>query len=478
MNRITIFIQFAFVLSLFSCESQAQDEMSFIELGKVKTKSSNEIKTSRWSIGGETLDRDYASYDAYKKYLGSSGAKRIRLQGGWAKCEKVKGQYDFAWLDNIVDDAISQGVSPWIQPSYGNPIYEGGGQPILAGGIPTSEEALQAWDKWVYALVSRYKDRVKEWEVWNEPDISKQMTAKEFAVFHVRTCKIIKAVQPEARIIALGLAGLSKTDYVTSIMDILKTENKLDFMDALSYHGYTSRPEQSYPQIQKLREIVESYGAGIELWQGENGAPTTPVGQSVGALSREDWSETTQAKWVLRRMLGDIGQDVDVVNVFTLSDLWYEGGDHLVGYNSKGLLKARPDHSIERPKLSYYAYQNVATIFSEKIDRIKNTELKNDNKDLLVFAFNKEKTDGSAIVFWFSESKPADSYPSKEVSFSLSGVELKNPILVDLFSGKVYKLPKNKVLFKNGRVEFTGIPATDSPMSIVDQSWVTLAEKN
>jgi hypothetical protein len=131
MNRTTIFIQIVFLLTLFYCESQAQNDMTYKELGTVKTKSSNEIKTSRWSIGGETLDRNYASYEAYKKYLGPLGAKRIRLQGGWAKCEKVKGQYDFEWLDNIVDDALSQGVSPWIQPSYGNPIYEGGGQPVL-----------------------------------------------------------------------------------------------------------------------------------------------------------------------------------------------------------------------------------------------------------------------------------------------------------------------------------------------------------
>ncbi len=54
---------------------------------------------SSWSIGGETLDRDFAVYNNYKKYLGPLGAKAIRLQAGWAKCEKTQGVYDWAWLD-------------------------------------------------------------------------------------------------------------------------------------------------------------------------------------------------------------------------------------------------------------------------------------------------------------------------------------------------------------------------------------------
>src|SRR5690606_740708 len=113
------------------------------------------IKSSTWSIGGETLDRDYADYHSYSKYLGDLGAKRIRLQAGWAKCERVKGQYNFTWLDEIIDDALSRGVRPWVEFSYGNPIYEGGGEPKLGGALPTSEEALKAWDAWVTALVTR-----------------------------------------------------------------------------------------------------------------------------------------------------------------------------------------------------------------------------------------------------------------------------------------------------------------------------------
>lgn len=112
------FIKSVFLSSILLFSSYflaiSQDIYSFPKLGNLKTFSANEIETSRWPIGGETLDRDYADYHFYKEYLGPLGAKSIRLQGGWAKCEQEKGVYDFEWLDKIIDDALARGVKPWI----------------------------------------------------------------------------------------------------------------------------------------------------------------------------------------------------------------------------------------------------------------------------------------------------------------------------------------------------------------------------
>ncbi|WP_339679134.1 GH39 family glycosyl hydrolase [Cyclobacterium marinum] len=474
MRYLKIFV-ISLIFSWFSCEEGlTQDSYSFEILGKLKTYSASEIESSRWSIGGETLDRDYADYHAYKEYLGPSGAKRIRLQGGWAKSEQVKGVYDFEWLDKIIDDALSQDVQPWLQVSYGNPIYPGGGEAALAGGIPTSEEALEAWDQWVEAMVNRYKDKVKEWEIWNEPDISKKMTAEEFAAFHVRTGDIIKSIQPDAKIIALGLAGLSRTEYVKSILDILKSKNKLDQFDVLSFHGYNSVPERSYSAVAKLRKLVNSFNPEIELWQGENGAPSTPKGQSVGAMTKYDWSETSQAKWVLRRMLGDMGHGVDVTSIFQISDMQYAKGDHFAGLNSKGLLKARSDGSIERPKIAYRAFQNMATVFSGEISKIENADIQNDNEDLMVFAFHKKDKKGGAITLWKAEAKPTDSMETEMVNFHVTHVKFKKPVFLNPLDGTVYNLNEENYAKKGNRIFFKNIPVGDWPVVIVDKNWIDL----
>jgi hypothetical protein len=99
------------------------------------------IGASNWLLGCKTLDRDVADYEQYKTWIAPLGIRRIRLQGGWSRTEAVRAQYDFTWLDRIVDDATSRGLQPWIQTGYGNPIYEGGGGANLGAGLPVSPEA-------------------------------------------------------------------------------------------------------------------------------------------------------------------------------------------------------------------------------------------------------------------------------------------------------------------------------------------------
>ena len=70
------------------------------------------------------------------------------------------------------------------------------------------------------------------------------------------------------------------------------------------YHGYTAAPETAYPNVEKLKAIRAKYAPHASLWQGENGAPSEMPGDGL-ALNHIAWSEITQAKWDLRRMLGD-----------------------------------------------------------------------------------------------------------------------------------------------------------------------------
>ena len=93
------------------------------QIGWIATRHAKDIESSDWSVGCETLDRDQAKFSVYKDYVGELGAKHGRLQSGWAKCEKQKGVYDFAWLDECVYGLNEQGVKPWMCLCYGNPIY-------------------------------------------------------------------------------------------------------------------------------------------------------------------------------------------------------------------------------------------------------------------------------------------------------------------------------------------------------------------
>ena len=438
------------------------------EAGQLKTRDAKAIKSSTWSIGGETLDRDYTDYQSYKTYLGPLGAKRIRLQGGWSKCEKVKGQYDFAWLDAVIPDAASRGVAPWVELSYGNPIYEGGGEAKLAGHIPTSPEALAAWDNWVRAMVSHYKNQVPEWEIWNEPDLNPAHTGTEIGQFYIRTARLVKSIQPKARLIALGMASVTKLDFIKDFYETLKKENALDLVDIHTYHGYAHNPDTSYPKIEEMRKLIWSYNPKIVFMQGENGAPSTPKAVTIGALRDQDWTELSQAKWDLRRMLGDHGRGI-ATNLFTISDIHYAAGDHMVGVNTKGLLQTNPDKTIKRPKLAYQAAQHVFSLFDDQLELLPNVKTTVNQETVNAFAYRHKTTGGNLVTLWSKEARPAEEYTPKPTDVTVEG-QFKQPVLVDLITGKIVEIPKNQWTKQGNTHTFTSIPVPDYPVLIADKS--------
>ncbi|MBC7888444.1 MAG: hypothetical protein H7Z13_11190 [Ferruginibacter sp.] len=467
-NIITTISCLAFFTGCFG-----QLQPSWKTYGQLKTRPAKHIKSSTWSIGGETLDRDYTDYQSYKKYLGPLGAKRIRLQAGWAKCEKEKGQYNFKWLDSVVNDARSQEVQPWLQLSYGNPIYAGGGDAQLAGGIPSSPEALMGWDNWARALVAHFKDRVFEWEIWNEPDLGKKFTAEDFADFYIRTTEIVRSEQPSARLLAMAVCVVSRLDFIEPLFKKLQAQDKHHLVDIFTYHGYSANPDDSYPGIEKMRALVWKYNPKVQFMQGENGAPSTPKAITIGALREFEWSELTQAKWDLRRMLGDHGRGI-ATNLFTISDITYAPGDHMVGVNSKGLLKTNADKTVDRPKMAYKAAQHVFSLFDDQVILNPSVKLHSNGSDQSMFSYQYAKNGRSLITIWQSEARPSDNYAPKLTTLTVEGGQFKKPVLVDLVTGKSFEIPAANWKVSGTGYIFSEIPVPDYPVLIVDKSILKL----
>ena len=467
----------AFVLAWVAYTPKAQTSKqllnkTFKEIGKIYSRNSSEIKVSDLWIGGEVLDRDLCSYDAYKEYLGELGAKKIRLQSGWAKTEKQKGIYDFEWLDHIINDAISRGIQPWIQISYGNPIYEGGGGASLNLGMITSDVALEAFAKYAKVLVLRYKDRISEWEIWNEPDgHSKPKDENIYANLFIKTADAIKSVQPESKIIALSLAGVHKPEFVEGFFKYLKDSDKLDLVDVITFHGYPKNPDDNFDGVDKLIAISKKYKSDIEFWQGETGCPST-LG-STGALSNYPWTEHSQAKWNLRRALAHIGRGYKF-SLFLLSEFVYND-EMRKGLNSKGILKIdESDYSIKYAKLAYFAYQNLCSVYGRELELIKE---KNYNaitdSSLSVFVW-KGHENMLFLAYWKNNRIPTDNDHYFDFDLELKSTSFKNPVLVNPFNGKILSIPRRNQIKKKQNILFKDIPCYDSPLLIVEKRLIEI----
>ncbi len=432
-------------------------------IGTIRPRNASEIHGSNWTLGCEVLDRDFADYDQYKEYIVPLGIKTVRFQGGWAKTEKKAGVYDFTWLDRLVDDAVSRGLNVLLETDYGNSVYEGGGGWDLSGGFPTSETALSAWDKWVEAMAARYQGKVRDWAMWNEPDINPKHTPEDIVRFNIRTAKIIRRIIPDARIAGLSLAGTSP-DFFRNCLNAISRENAFSLFTWFIYHGYRENPDDSYRNVEELQEVLSNFSSTIRMRQGENGCPSEKT--NGFALAGIDWTEFSQAKWDLRRMLGDLGHDAES-SIFTICDFNHIGRE----INRKGLIRANADHSVVGPKLAYYSVQNLTAVFDDRLERIpygKAAVLYGNRSSL--YSYRKKETDTPLVVFWDSSARPAESNAMNSAQVILKNGTLQHPVWVDLLSGKIYEIPAESIRKDGDFTIFEQVPIYDSPCLITERT--------
>ncbi|MBI4623821.1 MAG: beta-galactosidase [Verrucomicrobia bacterium] len=435
------------------------------QIGTIKPRRANEIPGSNWTLGCETLDRDFADFQQYKEYIVPLGIKTIRLQGGWAKTEKAKGTYDFTWLDTIIDDARGRGLNILLETDYGNPIYKGGGGWDLAGGFPTSEEGLAAWDRWVEAMALRYKGKVRDWAMWNEPDINKQHKPGDIAAFNIRTAEIIKRVIPDARIAGLSLAS-SSPKLLEDCLKVLAEKGKVDLFHWFIYHGYAFNPDTSYQNVEELKATLAKYSKTAKMRQGENGCPSEKA--TKFALSNHPWTESSQAKWDLRRMLGDLGHDVESA-VFTICDFNHTGRE----INRKGLLWATADKTVEKIKLAYYSVQNAVAVFDSTLERVREPAVAvMYGKGTASYAYRHKTTGRALIVLWDNSGTPDDAFVTRPAQVVVKGLAMKDPVWVDLVSGRVYAIPADRITSAGAFTIFKDVPLYDAPVLIAEKGLV------
>ncbi len=428
------------------------------QIGWLATRHAKDIPSSDWSVGCETLDRDQARFSVYKDYVGELGAKRGRLQSGWAKCEKERGVYDFAWLDECVYGLNEQGVKPWMCLCYGNPIYKSTVQlGSTLAPIVRSEEAMAAWLKYVEATVARYKEVVTEWEIWNEPFGQ----GKDYSIMVLATAELIKRIQPEAVILVTAITDADRA----VVLEALKTANKLDLVDYWVYHPYDQNPDTTYAWVEKTRQELAAYSSKYKLYQGEVGCPS--ILEWTHALPYYPWTEYSQAKWNLRRMAGDRVRSIPS-SVFTIIDLKYPNMLQSFGLIRSNLLL---EFIYKRP--SYYAVQHMMSFFDDSVRPVGILEDEADlPRKLTIAGFEKAGT--SVVLLWYNDRIPSDDLAWDPVDVTVKSVAFQDPVYVEMITGKVFELDKSAWKSEGGNTKLAQLPMWDSPMMLAERAQVDL----
>jgi hypothetical protein len=226
-------------------------------------------------VGAETMDRGFTNFSSFSSYLGPLGVTQARIQCGWQKCDpKGDGVFEFNWLDIIISSMLEQGVTPWLQLSFGNSAYSGGGNSEVSSPLPNSTIALEAWDKWVTALITRYSSSAflgEEiiTEIWNEPNIQ-HIDASDYADFTIRTAKIVKSIALKSQV-RFGVVAGYDAKYVKTIAERIVNvtgSSTTNLVDVITYHPYDFNPDSSYTGIKEMYAELAAALPLVTIMQG------------------------------------------------------------------------------------------------------------------------------------------------------------------------------------------------------------------
>ncbi|MCC6626325.1 MAG: endo-1,4-beta-xylanase [Chloroflexi bacterium] len=206
----------------------------------------------------------------------------VREEFRWDVIQHRPGRWDWGFSDELVDTATARGLSilgllvysvGWANPGAG----AGSNQPVWA--MPAN---LDAYREYVSTVVSRYRGRVRAWEVWNEPNHAyfwqPEPKPEAYAALLRVASDAIRAADPGARVV---LGGVSGSDI--AFLERVVAAAGWDAFDVVAAHPYVApkSPERGAladGEIAKLRAFVDRHGGNKPIWLTEFGWPTSTPG--------------------------------------------------------------------------------------------------------------------------------------------------------------------------------------------------------
>ncbi len=199
--------------------------------------------------------------------MNEAGIGWARTDFDWTSVQRSKGgEFDFARFDRTVQLAVDAKITILPILDYDTPWA----RPVI--------DHLDDWRSYVRAIVTRYKDRLRFWEVWNEPDLKQfwrqDPNPAEYTVLLKATYEEIKRIDPELKVLLGGLSGIP----FEFIEGIYKAGGK-DCFDIMNVHPYRypAAPEvhSLVDDLDKLRDLMSRYQDSAKpVWITEIGYPT------------------------------------------------------------------------------------------------------------------------------------------------------------------------------------------------------------
>ncbi len=202
--------------------------------------------------------------------LKESGVAFVRMDFLWEDIEPNKDTLFFDKYDFIVDLLTKKNIrilgilnysASWAAKSWNSPPYD-----------------LKDFAAYVSQVIARYKDKIKYWEIWNEPDSKDYWQPQDDMLTYTELLKKsyleAKKIDPTCKIV---LGGMTSQGYF-AIKNVYKNGGK-DYFDIINIHPFVDplNPKEQkriyalYNNLERLK--VQYDDKDKKIWFTEIGCP-------------------------------------------------------------------------------------------------------------------------------------------------------------------------------------------------------------
>ena len=222
---------------------------------------------------GKSWTIDWKSVENYANLAYLAGVKWNRVHSfDWRIIEPQKKEFYWDYTDRIVDICLRNhlNVMPcvcytpkWASTSTDSTPSWAMGQPAWATAPPHKED----WASFIEETVNHYKDRIKYWEIWNEPAYMSCFwttgSARDYYELLKTAYLAAKKADPQCTILTGGLVSSSAMAFFQEVLNYGGDK----YFDIHAYH-YCSNDRRKL-----WREILDKYGKKPMLNSEENISP-------------------------------------------------------------------------------------------------------------------------------------------------------------------------------------------------------------
>jgi len=346
--------------------------------------------------------------------------------GVYNEDEHGNAVYNFAYVDQIYDGLLKNGVRPVVEISFMpkklafNPDAL---HPFWYKQNVSPPKSMEKWDAMITAfaknLVDRYGiDEVSQWyfEVWNEPNIdfwNGVPRDRSYFELYDHTARDLKSVSPRLRVGGPATAAAQWVDI------FLKHTNENHVpVDFISSHGYADdtvenmfSAEDHVPADLSMDQRVCRAIAKVRGQMKAAGKPDMPLFWTEWNVPGHDESrDTTYVGPALANTVRQCDGMVDMMSFWTFSDVFEEGGPGPRPFI--GQFGLRAEFGINKP--SYYGFALLHKLGEQRIA--------NNSPDVIV----TKRSDGSLVIAAWNLVDPGPvskrNATGRTISLSLRGV--------------------------------------------------------